>query len=280
MKDDASYRTLHYDASRAAAWSKWFHIMEAGAQPLNDRMITLAGVREGSAVLDIATGLGEPALTAARLAGPSGHVLATDLSEEMLAFARERAAAAALSNVAFRAMDANRLDVADASFDAVLCRWGLMFVERLDDALAAVRRALKPNGRLAAAVWGNPEDAPSISLANRVVLQTLGLPPPDEGPMTPFALRDTDALMQRVRKAGFGDVRGEWVDVDYVFPTPAVFVEYRRDRAAEIAKRIAHVPDAGREAAWAAVAEAAKAYIAPDGAVRMRNRAFCLVAGR
>jgi ubiquinone/menaquinone biosynthesis C-methylase UbiE len=279
MKND-SYRTLHYDASRAAAWSKWFHIMETGAQPLSDRMAALAGVRAGSVVLDIATGLGEPALTAARLTGPSGHVLATDLSEEMLAFARERARTAGLSHVAFRQMDANRPDVADASFDAVLCRWGLMFVERLDDALAAVRRCLKPQGRLAAAVWGNPEDVPSISLANRVVLKTLGLPPPDEGPMTPFALRDTDALLRRVRGAGFGDVRGEWVDVDYVFPTPAVFVAFRRDRSAEIASRIAHVPETGREAAWAAVEEAAKAYLAPDGAVRMRNRAYCLVAER
>ena len=279
MKDE-SYRTLHYDASRAAAWSKWFHIMETGAQPLSDRMVALAGVRAGSVALDIATGLGEPALTAARLTGPSGHVLATDLSEEMLAFARERARAAGLSHVAFRQMDANRPDVADASFDAVLCRWGLMFVERLDDALAAIRRCLKPDGRFAAAVWGNPEDAPSISLANRVVLEALGLPPPDEGPMTPFALRDTDALLRRVRNAGFGDVRGEWVDVDYVFPTPETFAAFRRDRAAEIASRIAHVPETGREAAWAAVAEAAKEFVGPDGAVRMRNRAYCLVAQR
>jgi hypothetical protein len=98
--------------------------------------------------------------------------------------------------------------------------------------------------------------------------------------MTPFALRDTDALLRRVRNAGFGDVRGEWVDVDYVFPTPAVFVAFRRDRAAEIASRIAHVPETGREAAWAAVAEAAKEFVGPDGAVRMRNRAYCVVAQR
>ena len=271
---------LHYDASRAAAWAKWFHIMEGGAQPLSDRMVELAQIGPGSSVLDIATGLGEPAITAARSTGPSGLVLATDLSSEMLAFARQRASTAGLSNIEFRQMDANRLDVAESSFDAILCRWGLMFVSRLDDMLAAVRKCLRPHGRFAAAVWGPPEDAPSVSLGNRVVLRTLGLPPPDEGPMTPFALQDTEALMRRVGKAGFCEVRGEWFDVTYTFPTPQVFAEFRRDRAGELKDRISHVPAHRQDAAWATVAEAAKDYATPDGVIRMRNRAFCLVALR
>ncbi|MGH6619918.1 MAG: class I SAM-dependent methyltransferase [Alphaproteobacteria bacterium] len=279
-RDEDGYRVLHYDASRAAAWNKWFHIMEDGAQPLSDRMVGLANIGPGSSVLDIATGLGEPALTAARLAGPSGHVLATDLSLEMLAFARERASAAGLSNIEFRQMDANRLDVVESSFDAVLSRWGLMFLAHLDDTLAAVGNCLKPHGRFAAAVWGAPEDAPSVSLSNRVVLKALGLAPPDEGAMTPFALQDTDGLIQRVRKAGFREVQSEWFDVNYVFPTPKIFAEFRRDRAGELKDRISHMPASSQDAAWAAVAEAAKDYIAPDGVVRMRNRAFCLVALR
>ena len=279
-RDEGDDRVLHYDASRAAAWNKWFHIMEDGAQPLSDRMVELTNVGPGSSVLDIATGLGEPALTAARLVGPSGRVLATDLSLEMLAFARERASTASLSNIEFRQMDANRLDVAHSSFDSVLSRWGLMFLAHLDDTLAAVRNCLKPHGRFAAAVWGPPEDAPSVSLGNRVVLKALGLPPPDEGAMTPFALQDTDNLIRRVRNAGFREVRGEWFDVNYVFPTPQIFAEFRRDRAGELKDRISHMPASSQDAAWNAVAEAAKDYVAPDGAIRMRNRAFCLVALR
>lgn len=277
---DEGHQVLHYDASRAAAWQKWFHIMETGAQPLSDRMVALAGIRPGSAVLDIATGLGEPALTAARAAGPTGHVLATDLSSQMLALASERAAKLGLANVTFRPMDANAPDVSDASFDAALSRWGLMFVARLDDALVGIRKCLRPEGRFVAAVWGAPEEAPAVSLGNRVVLKALGLPPPDEGPMTPFALRDTDALLQRTRDAGFRDVAGEWLDVTYEFDSPETFAAYRRDRAAEVKDRIAHLPQEDQDAAWFAVAEAARDYIEPDGVVRMRNCAFCMVARR
>lgn len=271
---------LLYDGLRAEAWRRWFHIMEAGAQPLSDRMVALAGVSPGSIVLDIATGLGEPAVTAARAVGPGGRVLATDLSPDMLAFAQERAMALGLGNIEFRVMDANRPDLPDAAFDAVLSRWGLMFLAGLDGALADFRCCLRPGGRFVAAVWGRPEDAPAVSLGNRVVLATLGLPPPDEGPMTPFALSDTEGLMRRTREAGFQDVRGEWFDVIYDFDSPDTFAAYRRDRGAEVKDRIAHVPPEEQARAWRAVAEAARAYMGPGGIVRMRNRAFCMVASR
>ena len=269
-----------YDEARAAAWRKWFHIMEAGAQNLSDRMVALASVSPGSHVLDIATGLGEPALTAAHATGPSGRVLATDLSADMLALAKERADTLSLDHVEFQVMDANRVNFPEATFDAVLSRWGMMFVAGLDDTLIAIRSCLKPGGVFVAAVWGDPADAPAVSLGNRVLLQSLGLPPPEEGPMTPFALRDTDALSQRARDAGFAEVSGEWVDVVYEFDTVDIFVEYRRDRSGALLEKLSHVPAEDMEAAWQSVGEAAGAFALPDGAVRMTNRAFCLVARR
>ena len=271
---------IHYDKSRAAAWRKWFHIMEAGAQNLSDRMVALASVSAGSHVLDIATGLGEPAMTAARATGSTGRVLATDLSADMLAFAKERADALSLDHVEFQVLDANRIDFPEASFDAVLSRWGMMFVAGLDDTMAAIRSCLKPDGVFVAAVWGNPEDAPAVSLGNRVVLRSLGLPPPNEGPMTPFALRDTAALCERARNAGFSDVSGEWVDVVYEFETVEVFVEYRRDRSGALLDKLTHIPAEEMDAAWQAVGDAAREYALSDGMVRMPNRAFCLVARR
>ena len=98
--------------------------------------------------------------------------------------------------------------------------------------------------------------------------------------MTPFALRDTDALCQRARGAGFADVSGEWVDVVYEFETVDVFVAYRRDRSRSLLDKLAHVPANDMEAAWQSVGEAASAFTLPDGTVRMTNRAFCLVARR
>ncbi len=91
-----------WDANSAAAWHKWFHIIEDGAQGLSDRMVELAAIGPGARVLDVASGLGEPAVTAARRAGPDGQVLATDHSEEMLGHGRKRAEKLGLDNIEFR----------------------------------------------------------------------------------------------------------------------------------------------------------------------------------
>jgi len=273
-------KLIRFEGDRVAGWVKWFHITDISAQPVSDRMVELAGIVPGSRVLDIATGLGEPALTAARAAGPTGHVLATDLSEEMMAFAATRAGELGLDNVAFRMMDANEPDLEDAAFDAVLSRWGLMFLAQLDNTLTCIRRCLKPGGRFVAVVWGPPEGAPTNSLADRVIRKKLGLPPPAEGPLTPFALQDTGALMDRTRKAGFGDVTGDWVDVPIEFQSADEFAAYRRDRASSIKPELAKLSPAEQDAAWQAVADAAEAFKEADGKVRMTNRAFCMVAVR
>ena len=89
----------------AAGWRKWWHAIEGGSQPLNDRLVALAGVAPGHRVLDVATGLGEPALTAARVAGPTGHVTGCDLARSMLAFAAERATELGMTREAGRIRD-------------------------------------------------------------------------------------------------------------------------------------------------------------------------------
>lgn len=281
MADTEKEKNLvRFEGDRVAGWVKWFHITDISAQHVSDRMVELAGIKPGSRVLDIATGLGEPALTAARAAGPKGKVVATDLSEEMMAFAATRAEDLKLSNVEFRKMDANEPDAEEASFDAVLSRWGLMFLARLDNTLAGIHRCLKPGGRLVAVVWGPPEGAPTNSLADRAIRKKLGLPPPAEGPLTPFALQDTDALMERTREAGFSDVFGDWIDVPIEFQSPDEFADYRRDRASGIKKELAKVSPEEQDAAWQTVADAAAEFKKADGKVLMTNRAFCMVAVR
>jgi SAM-dependent methyltransferase len=273
-----SAQPIRYDAARAAAWRKWFHILEAGAQPLSDRMVALAGIGPGSRVLDIATGLGEPAVTAARQAAPDGHVLGVDLSPDMLAFARARAAEQELSNLEFREMDANALDLPAAAYDAVLSRWGLMFVPDLAGALPRIHACLAPGGRFVASVWGPPETAPAVGLGDRIVRAELGLAPPAEGAMTPFALSDVDAFARTVAAAGFSDVAGEWFDLEYQFDDAATFTQFRRERSGPLNKAIADVPEDRQNAAWDKVTEAAQAYAGPDGRVRVPNRAYCLSA--
>jgi cyclopropane fatty-acyl-phospholipid synthase-like methyltransferase len=75
--------------SPAAAWKKCWPQTEKGAQALSNRMVELARIKSGSRVLDVATGIGEPAVTAAQKVGRTGRVVATDQSPAMLAFAQE-----------------------------------------------------------------------------------------------------------------------------------------------------------------------------------------------
>src|SRR6202050_2004066 len=141
----------------AEGWKRWWPTFERAAQTVNDRLVELAGVRAGNRVLDIATGSGEPALTAARAVGPSGRVVAVDMSPGMLAIARERIDAARLNNVDLVESDAEALQrdphPAPAPFDPVRCRWGLLFMPDLDGVVRGLHRALKPGGHFTTAVW-------------------------------------------------------------------------------------------------------------------------------
>jgi ubiquinone/menaquinone biosynthesis C-methylase UbiE len=125
--------------------------------PAQTRLLQCAALRPGEHVLDVASGTGLVAFTAAEHVGPSGRVLGVDLSGEMVAQARSHADAAVHANVAFERMDAEVLALADASFDVVLCALGLMYVPEPEQALREMRRVLKPGGRAVLAVWG-PRD--------------------------------------------------------------------------------------------------------------------------
>src|SRR6516225_4710077 len=87
-----------WDAA-AAGWKKWWPVLEGAAQPVSNRWVELARIGAGACVLDVATGSGEPAVTAARRIAPGGRVLAVDQSPGMLTIARERAETLGISNV-------------------------------------------------------------------------------------------------------------------------------------------------------------------------------------
>lgn len=111
----------------ASGWKKWSPMIDKGAAVVSERLVELAGIKDGDRVLDVACGYGEPALTAARRVGANGQVVATDISAEMLAYGRERAAAAGLEHVRLIESEAAALDLDGESFDAALSRWGIIF---------------------------------------------------------------------------------------------------------------------------------------------------------
>jgi ubiquinone/menaquinone biosynthesis C-methylase UbiE len=116
-----------WDAA-AEAWNRWSPLLSRWLGPATEMMLDMTGVKVGSRVLDVAAGAGEQTLTAARRVGPTGYVLATDISSGILEYTARNAGLAGLSNVETVAADGEALDqIAAEPFDAVISRVGLIY---------------------------------------------------------------------------------------------------------------------------------------------------------
>lgn len=261
----------------APGWRKWYDMLEAGGEIVSRTLIERAGIGPGDTVLDVATGYGEPALTAARIVGQSGRVLATDISADMLEFGRERAAQTGLDNVEFLEADAETLPFDDESFDAVLCRQGLQFLPDVLGTLKRLHTFLKRDGRLAAAVWG-PPDTVQFARPVSVILTALDLPAPPPGRPGIFALADRHRLAQLVADAGFRDVETGTVTAVYETASPEDFTQWAREVAPPIANLLKGQPPEVQDQVWHKVTEAWAPLTTADGRVLTNNEAIWVAA--
>jgi SAM-dependent methyltransferase len=243
--------------SAAVGWNEWSEFNDRADRHISERLVELADVQPGSRVLDVAAGYGEPALTAARKAGPEGRVVATDISPEMLAFGRERARAARLGNVEFMESDASSLDFPHESFDAAVSRWGIIFEPDAEAAAARVRGFLKPGARMAISSWGEPEQVPFLSLPMRTTMERFDVPPPPPGTPGPLSRPTPDAIGGLLEGGGFSNVAVEQDEVIFDFDSPEHFTAYVRAIAAPIRAMIAQHAGEAQEEAWDAITQAA-----------------------
>jgi enediyne biosynthesis protein CalE5 len=265
--------------SAATGWRRWSEMIDAAAGAVSKRLVELAGVEPGSRVLDVAAGYGEPSLTAARIAASEGHVVATDISAEMLAYGRERAAAAGLDNIEFVESDAASLDFPQASFDAALSRWGIIFDPDGEAAAARVRSFLKPGARMAISSWGPPERMPFLAIPMRIAMQRLQVPPPPPGTPGPLSRPTPEALGGLLEAGGFSDVAVEEAQVTFEWQSPEEFTTFVKEIAPPITAMIAPHPQEVQDETWAAIAEAVRQAAGDAGAVRLSNLAL-LAVGR
>src|SRR3954468_16232496 len=157
--DPVGYKRSTHDQWHAAAagWRRWEPVIDGWLGEGTELMLDLAAVHAGSRVLDVAAGAGGQTFAAARRVGSQGEVLATDLSENLVRYLEQDAAAVGLTQVRAAVMDGEDLQVPPGRFDAVICRLGLMYLPHLEAALGGMRTALRPGGRLGAVVFSTPE---------------------------------------------------------------------------------------------------------------------------
>jgi enediyne biosynthesis protein CalE5 len=266
-------------SSAATGWLKWQERMDRGTRVVSDRLVEMAGIEPGARVLDVACGLGEPTLTAARAAGEGGAVVATDIAPEMIALARERAAEAGIQNVEFVEIAANALDFPDDGFDAAVSRWGIIFEPDAEAVAARVRGFLKPDARFAISSWGRPEQVPFLGIPMRTLMQQLDTSPPPPGTPGPLSRPTPEALSGLLEAGGFTDVQVEEVDVNLEWASPEDFTTFVREIAPPITAMMASHPEEVQNATWAAITEAIRESAGGDGSVRQTNLAL-LAAGR
>ena len=193
--------------SAAEAWNRWGPLLTRWLGPATELMLDMTDVGKGGRVLDVAAGAGEQTLTAARRVGPTGYVLATDISAGILNFAAENAKLAGCANVDTAVADGEMLDALSAEpFDAVISRVGLIYFPDQNRALVGMRDHLKPGGKVGAIVYSTADRNPFFSIPVGIIRRRAALPAPLPGQPGPFSLGDPAVLAKRLTDAGFHDV--------------------------------------------------------------------------
>ena len=186
-------------------------------------------------------------------AGPDGHVLATDISSNILAFAERNARDAGLGNVETRVVDGEQLGVEPGTFDAVISRVGFIYFPDQHEAFAGMRRALKPGGRLAGVVYSTPEANAFFSIPISIIRRRAQLPAPAQGQPGPFSLGVPGVIEAALERAGFTDIETRRVAAPLRLPSTAEFLRFARESFGALHQMLAGLGDAEREEAWSEI---------------------------
>ena len=191
----------------AAYWEKHTRTIRTMFAPITQALIAEAGIVEGDSVLDVAGGPGEPALTMAEIGGPTGSVASTDAVAEMVQAAKRNASRRGISNISFHQCPAESLPFEDPSFDAAVCRLGVMFFPEPVAGLREMLRVTKPQGAISLAVWGKSDANPFSYTVTNIVSRHIESPPADPNAPGAFRFAEPGSLVHTLKEAGAKDVR-------------------------------------------------------------------------
>jgi SAM-dependent methyltransferase len=203
--------------------------------PVRERMVERLGPRAGETILELAAGTGETGFAIAERLGGEGRLIMTDFAPGMVEASRRRGEEVGVSNVEYRVLDAEQIDLDDDSVDGVDCRFGYMLMADPAKALAETRRVLRDDGRLVFAVWGAPQENLWAAIPGMTMVEFGHMPAPEPGVPGIFAMADPQRINELVTGAGFGEPEIEQVDVDWGYASPEEHWEKTLKLAAPIA---------------------------------------------
>jgi len=259
--DPAAYKeTTRVQWQDAAhAWHSWDPVFDRWLGPATELMLDLAGVGEGTRVIDIAAGSGGQSIAAARR---GATVLATDISSNILEEAAQAARAAGISTIATHVVDGESLDVDPGTFDAAISRLGLMYMPDKQGALAQARRVLREGGRYAAIVFAEPDRNGFFSVPIGIIRRRAQLPPPAPGLPGPFS---SAGLRDQLDAAGFREVEVRRVEAPLEVSSAAECAKLERESFGALHQMLAGLAEDERQDTWREIESALGEFETAEG---------------
>ena len=249
----------------AAGWQERRDWLVQVTGHINDRIAEKADPQPGQTFLDLAAGMGDLSFVLAKRVGEEGRVLCTDFASEMVEHARRNGEAMGLSNVEYRQVDAERMDLDDDSVDGVTCRFGYMLMADPAAALKQTRRVLRNGGPLTFAVWGMPDRNPWAAVPAMTLVQRGHFPPPEPGAPGIFSMGDIDRTRSLVTDAGFGDPELDEVEFEFHYSDADDVWDALMKLAGPLARAISALPADEAEATRAAIMDNMAGFRNDDG---------------
>lgn len=243
-------------------WQKHADTIRTMFGPITQALIEDADIVVGDVVLDVAGGAGEPSLTIAETVGPTGSVIFTDVTAEMVAAAQSEAQRHGVTNIAFRQCAADSLPFEDNSFDAVVCRLGVMFFPDPLTGLREMLRVTKRQGGLSLAVWDKAEVNPFSYLITDVLARHFGAAsPPDSNAPGAFRFAEHGSLARILSEAGAVDVSERVVKFQITAPISSEqFWTLRSETSGTLREKLATLSPVQKDQIAQEVQEAARQY--------------------
>ena len=280
---DADFKaaSLEQWSQSAEAWDRHADTVETGPEQEGVRWV-LEATRPapGAKVLELACGPGALGIAAAGLVAPEGRVIASDFAEPMVEAARRRAAEKGVTNMEFRVIDAEDIDLPDESFDVVLCRFGYMLMGDPGRALAETRRVLRPGGRVGFAVWKEAERNPWASLPMGALMEHFGAPPPEPGAPGMFSLSDPDRVHRLLSDAGLTDASIGEVEGTRRFDSLDAWLRRMQELAKPLGDALTNLPEEQRDAIESRIRERAERFVGEGGEIELPAAVLVAVARR
>jgi ubiquinone/menaquinone biosynthesis C-methylase UbiE len=265
--DPIKYKATTREQWQAAAeaWHRWGPTLHQWLGEATNVMLDMADVQEGQRVLDVAAGAGEQTIVTAQRVGPTGFVLATDISSNILDFAQQAARHAGLKNVETKVVDGENLELPENSFDVVISRVGLIYFPDQQKALTGMKHVLKSGGKVAAITYSTPENNKFFSVPVSIIRRRANLPPPLPGQPGPFSLGSPGVLEAAYQKAGFHDIQIRLVPSPLRMPSAAECVRFERESFGALHQMLAGVPEAERPSVWDEIEKELKKFESAEG---------------